>query len=89
MFPAFFHYDFAYKKSVLGVKSHFPLLLLHSSKEESAMTYSDSLDEPGISLGPKSAGDVLCDHSGDSWTHNLSFVMTPGGGVHTWDVLLS
>lgn len=43
LFPAFFHYDFAYKKSVLGVKSHFPLLLLHSSKEALSRVCNDIL----------------------------------------------
>lgn len=52
------------------------------------MTYSEALDEHGISLGPKSTEDVLHDHSSDSWTHNLSFVMILGGWVvgssHLW-----
>lgn len=45
------------------------------------MTDSEALDERGISLGPKSTEDVLCDHSSDSWIHNLSFVMILGGWV--------
>lgn len=57
------------------------------------MTDSEALDERGISLGPKSTEDVLCDHSSDSWIHNLSFVMIlggwVGGEVHTCRVLLS
>lgn len=68
----------------MGQISFFPSptsTVLRKGYQESAMTYSEALDEHGNSLGPKSTDDVLCDHSGDSWTHNLSFMMILGGWV--------
>ena len=55
--------------------------VLRKGCQESAMTYSEALDEHGISLGPKSTEDVLSDHSSDSWTHTLSFVRILSGWV--------
>lgn len=79
----FFQYNFAYKKSAY---------VGQSSNEVLSRVWNDILRFSGrfwhLFRFQEHRG-LLCGHSGDLWTHNLSSVMTPRGEGHMCGTLFS